>query len=172
MWILVIVLSGVLLSNPVAGSQDLLKDPEGKTIAVVLDCNACKDPKPGAQCASGVESGFHDGAACGQCLLDANFGTRISYAYDLLITGYLKDEKGEPVKNKFVKLFLPNTWTVRTRTTDQGMFRLMLGATAERKGKSLTRDLGVRTMRRDSKAELYALYMLPEGYKPCADEKK
>jgi len=169
---LAVILIGILLSGPVAATQDVLKDPGGKTIAVILDCSECKDQKKGSKCASGVESGFEHNAPCGQCLLDANFGTRIGYAYDLVFTGYLKDEKGEPVKGKFVKLFLPNTWTVRTRTTDKGMFRLLLGATVERKGNPVQLDLGVRTMRPDRKADFYALYMLPEGYKPCGAAKK
>ena len=49
--------------------------------------------------------------------------------------GHLKDENGQPLKGNFVRLYLPNTWTVRTRTDDDGLFRLLLGATAERKGK-------------------------------------
>ncbi len=172
MRVLRMLLIGLLLSSPAVGMQNVLKDPEGKTIAVLLDCTDCNDPKPGAKCAAGVERGFHNGAPCGQCLLDANFGTRLAYAYDLLIVGTLKDANGEPLKGKFVKLFLPNTWTVRTRTSDQGMFRLLLGATVERKGQQVKLDLGTRTMRRDSKAEFYALYMLPDSYKPCGAAKK
>ena len=82
--------------------------------------------------------------------------------------GYLKDENGQPLKGKFVRLYLPNTWTVRTRTLDDGLFRLLLGATAERKGKGLVIKLGDRTMRKDSKAAEYALFMLPPNYKQCA----
>lgn len=150
-----------------AVAQDLVKDPDGNTLAVVLDCDSCEKPAKGKSCETGVESGFFDGKQCGKCLLDANFPTRIPYAYDLQFIGYLKDEKGQPLKGKFVRLYLPNTWTVRTRTLDDGMFRLLLGATAERKGKGLVIKLGDRTMRKDSKAPEYALFMLPSNYKPC-----
>ena len=75
--------------------------------------------------------------------------------------GYLKDENGQPLKGKFVRLYLPNTWTVRTRTGDDGLFRLLLGATVERKGKGLVIKLGDRVMPKDSKAAEYALFMLP-----------
>lgn len=147
---------------------DEVKDPEGKTLALILDCNSCADPAKGKSCATGVESGFLDGKACGKCLLDANFPTRIQYPYDLQFLGYLKDENGQPLKGRFVRLFLPNTWTVRTRTLDDGLFRLLLGATAERKGKGLVIKLGDRVMAKDSKAPEYDLFMMPPTYKPCA----
>jgi hypothetical protein len=57
---------------------------------------------------------------------------------------------------------------VRTRTLDDGLFRLLLGATAERKGKGLVIKLGDRAMRKDSKAPEYALFMLPPDYKKCS----
>lgn len=144
-----------------------VKDPDGQVLAVILDCNSCPNPAKGKNCESGAENGFSGGKPCGKCLLDANFPTRISYAYDLQFIGYLKDETGQPLKNKFVRLYLPNTWTVRTRTGDDGMFRLLLGATAERKGKGITIKLGDRVMRSDTKASEYAMFMLPENYKPC-----
>ena len=75
------------------------------------------------------------------------------------------------MKNKFVRLYLPNTWTVRTRTADDGLFRLLLGATAERKGKAQVVKLGDRVMPKDSKAGEYALFMMPENYKPCAPQR-
>jgi len=149
-----------------------VKDPDGKTIAVVVDCNTCQDPAKGKNCESGTDGGFENGKPCGKCLLDANFPTRIPYAYDLQFLGHLKDENGQPLKGRFVRLYLPNTWTVRTRSLDDGMFRLLLGATAERKGKGLVIDLGDRTMRKDTKLSEYALYMLPPDYKPCAPPEK
>ncbi|MGD9762721.1 MAG: hypothetical protein AB7V27_03290 [Candidatus Binatia bacterium] len=151
---------------PASAAEDLVKDPDGKTLAIVVDCNSCKDGKD-KECSTGVDAGFHDAKPCGKCLIDANFPTRIEYPYDLQFMGYLRDEKGEPLKGKFVRLYLPNTWTVRTRTLDDGMFRLLLGATAERKGKPLAIKLGDRVMPKDSKAAEYALYMLPPNYKPC-----
>jgi len=156
---------------PAVASQDVIKDPDGNVIGVVLDCNSCADPAKGKNCASGEENGFEAGKPCGKCLLDANFPTRIAYAYDLQFMGYLKDEDGQPLKNKFVRLYLPNTWTVRTRTGEDGLFRLLLGATAERKGKAQVIKLGDHVMRKDSKAAEYALFMMPENYKPCAAAK-
>jgi hypothetical protein len=148
----------------------VVKDPDGHVLAVIVDCNSCPNPAKGKNCENGAENGFLDGKACGKCLLDANFPTRISYAYDLQFIGYLKDEDGQPLKNKFVRLYLPNTWTVRTRTTDDGMFRLLLGATAERKGKAQVIKIGDHVMPKDSKAGEYALFMMPENYKPCSDK--
>jgi hypothetical protein len=160
---LVVLVSAV----PVHAVQDLIKDPDGKTLAVVLDCNSCADPGKGPSCYSGAENGFLDGKACGKCLLDANFPTRIPYPYDLQLIGYLKDENGKPLKGKFVRLHLPNTWTVRTRTLDDGMFRLLLGATAERKGKGLVIKLGDRVVPTGNTAAEYALFMMPDPFKPC-----
>lgn len=157
----------LLLPAMVAAKSQVLKDPDGKTIAVVMTCNSCKGEK-GTKCVSGVDDGFDGDAPCGQCAVKANFGTRISYAHDVLIMGHLKDEKGEPARGRFVKLFLPNTWTVRTRTGDDGLFRLLLGATSERKGKPIVLQLGDLKTEKDSKAEYYAIFMMPENAKPCA----
>jgi hypothetical protein len=156
----------LMLGVRVSAVEDLVKDPDGKTLAVVLDCSSCKDGAS-KECDNGVAAGFSSSKPCGKCLIDANFPTRIEYPYDLQFVGHLKDEKGEPQKGKFVRLYLPNTWTVRTRTLDDGLFRLLLGATAERKGKALVIKLGDRMMRKDSKSGEYALYMLPPDYKPC-----
>jgi hypothetical protein len=163
---------GVLLivacALPAHAASDLVKDADGNTLAVVIDCNSCADPAKGKNCESGVENGFYAGKPCGKCLLDANFPTRIPYAYDLQFIGTLKDETGQPLKGKFVRMYLPNTWTVRTRTLDDGLFRLLLGATVERKGKGLVIQLGDRVMPKDSKSPEYALFMLPPDYKQCA----
>ena len=168
----VLVLMLVSLVAPAGATTDLVKDPDGNTLAVVVDCNSCQNPAAkGAKCETGAEDGFLDGKPCGKCLLDANYPTRIPYAYDLQFMGYLKDENGQPLKGKFVRLYLPNTWTVRTRTTDDGLFRLLLGATVERKGKAQIIKLGDRIMPKDSKAPEYALFMLPENYKPCGAAK-
>jgi hypothetical protein len=170
MWmkkVTIISLSTLLLPAMASAKSAVLKDPEGKFIATVMSCSSCKGEK-GEQCVTGVEEGFDGEAPCGQCLMKSNFGIRISYAYDVLIMGHLKDEKGEPVRGRFVKLFLPNTWTVRTRTGDDGLFRVLLGATAERKGKPLVVQMGELKTPKDSKSEYYALFMVPENHKPCA----
>lgn len=169
MWVKVAIVSGALLFPVLAlAKQDTIKDPDGKTIAVILDCNSCKEPQKGKTCDTGVESGYFNGAACGKCLMDSNYGTRIAYGYDLHLVGKIVDTEGQPLGDKFVRLFLPNTWTVRTRTSADGVFHLTLGATVERKGKAVTVQLGDHTMRKDSTAPYYALYMLPETHKPCA----
>jgi hypothetical protein len=163
-WLLAL---SVLVPQVALAGQNEVKDKDGTTWAVILDCSSCKSGN-GSECVTGVEKGFHDKAKCGACLLESNFGTRIGYPYDLHVVGKLKDEKGEPLKNKFVKLFLPNTWTVRTRTSEDGTFRLLLGATLERKGdKPLLVDIGEHTMRSNSTAENYALFMMEPKYKPC-----
>lgn len=165
----VITLCVSMLLVPVisAAKSQVIKDPEGKTVATVMNCTSCKNDK-GKDCVTGVEDGFNGDAACGQCAMKANFGTRIPYAYDILIMGYLKDEKGEPIRGRFVKLFLPNTWTVRTRTGDDGLFRLLLGATVDRKGKPIVVQVGDLKAPKETKSEYYALFMVPENAKPCA----
>jgi hypothetical protein len=167
-WVLLLLCS-VPAAAPAA--QDLIKDSQGKTLAIILDCNSCKDGK-GKSCRMGAESGFHDGQACGQCLLDANFGSRVGYPYDVHIIGKLQDPAGKPLAGKFVSVSLPNTWRIRTRTLEDGRFRVVLGATMPKENdkKAMTVDLGVRTLS-DAKAEQYSLFMLQDGYKPCGPKK-
>jgi len=152
------------------GAEQKVADPAGKAIGVILDCNSCKDPSSGKDCASGVEDGFHDGKRCGKCLIEANFGTKLLYANDLWMTGTLLDKDGAPLKDQFIRLFLPNTWTVRTRSSAQGFFRLLLGATLDRQGEPIKVDLGKRTRLKDGSEGDYALYMLPLDYKPCVSK--
>jgi hypothetical protein len=157
--------------------QDLVKDPKGKTLAVIVDCNSCQDPGKGKDCTGGRESGYEAGADCGLCLLDSNFGTRIGYAYDVHVVGKLRDEAGKPLANRFVQVALPNTWRIRTRTLEDGGYRLMLGATLP-KAKTddiIIVDLGTRTMPSGPSggdSQPYAFFLLQDGYKPCAKEEK
>ena len=120
----------------------------------------------------GVTSGFDAGKECGQCLLDANFGMRIGYAYDLHFVGKLHDASGKPLASKYVSVSLPNTWRIRTRTLPDGAFRMMLGATMpkEKDAKPLVIDLGTRTVS-DPKSEQYSFFLMQEGYKPCEAKK-
>ena len=153
-----------------AGNAQPVKDPDGKTLAVVVSCDSCQSASDGStkQCHSGVEEGWLNGTPCGKCMLSENAGKPVPYPYDLHFTGKLVDDSGNPMKGRFLKLFLANGWTVRTRTSDQGVFRLMLGATEDRKSKQpLVTDLGTQ---RDlsTGTEYYALFLLPESYKPCA----
>jgi hypothetical protein len=171
MWMVVLSMFVVSLAvaSPAPGAQDVLKDPDGKALAVVWDCSSCE--KGGDKCDNGVENGFHDGARCGQCLMKANYGNPVPIPYDVRVFGSLKDEKGDPLKATFVRLFLPNGWSIRTRTTDKGMFVLRMGPTGKRQsGKPLALDLGDRKMRKDDQARTYTLFMLPNESKPCGPE--
>jgi hypothetical protein len=167
--LIIFLLFATVVAAPAA--QDTVKDAQGKTIAKILDCNTCNDSK-GSNCHMGAGQGFDAGKPCGTCLLDANFGTRIGYPFDMNITGKLQDASGKPLGGKFVSISLPNTWRIRTRTLDDGRFRLMLGATLpkDEPKKLQVVDLGVRTLS-DSKAEEYSLFMLQDGFKPCAPKK-
>jgi len=143
-----------------------VKDGEG-VYAVVIDCPQA-DPTFG-----GSEDGVIGPDRCGQCLIEANWGTLLRYPHDLIIKGTLVDEEGKPIPNRLIHFFLPNGWVVKTRSADTGFFRILLGATAERKGKDpLSVDIGTKRMRKDNKAEFYALFLLPENFKPCAEKKK
>ena len=147
-----------------------VKGEDGQALAVVVVCSDCQaaSGKSKKSCGSGREDGWLDGQRCGKCLLDSNYGTTLRHAYDLHFTGTLVDAAGEPVKDRFVKLFLPNDWTVRSKTSDLGTFRLMLGATAERKTKQpLVTDLGKLVDSRTGKNLQFSIYLLPPSYKPC-----
>jgi hypothetical protein len=160
-----------LVAAAAQAKQDLVKDPKGKTLAIIQDCSSCKDER-GKDCVGGKETGYSGGAECGQCLLEANFGTRIGYAYDVHIVGKLKDEAGKPLGSRFVQVSLPNTWRIRTRTQDDGSFRLMLGATLPKEKSSdlVVVDLGTRTMKSAEAGGQYSFFMLHEGYKPCSKD--
>jgi hypothetical protein len=144
-----------------------VKDKDGNVYAVVLDCPQ-SDPAFG-----GSEEGKLGGERCGQCLVNSNWGTQVRTPYDLTVKGVLVDEDGQPLKNRMIEFFMANGWTIKTRTTDTGFYRILMGATQERKSKeNLVTDLGTKKMRKDSKASYYALFLLPENFKPCADQAK
>jgi hypothetical protein len=147
-----------------------VKGEDGHTLAVVTVCSNCQfTSRKSKACHGGAEEGWHNGKACGKCLVDSNYGTMLRHPYDLHFTGALVDRAGHPVKNRFVKMFLANGWSVRSKTSEQGRFRLMLGATAERKSKQpLVTNLGNLLDTRSGKDLEYALFLLPPGYKPCA----
>ncbi len=166
----VVAISALLaVGGVVSAAEHKVTDPKGNTVGVILDCNSCQDPEKGENCQTGVQDGFHDGKACGQCLMLSNYGTKVIYAYDVYVTGTLNQPDGQPLVNEFVRLYLPNTWTVRTRTTEKGQFRLVLGATAPREGDPMSAEIGPRTRVKAESAEDYALFFLPENYKPCAE---
>lgn len=144
-----------------------VKDGEGNIYAVVLDCPQ-PDPTYG-----GSEDGTIGPDRCGQCLIEANWGAAMKYPYDVVIKGTMVDEAGKPLKGRMLQFFLPNGWTVKTRTADNGFFRIILGAIGDRKSKDpLTTDIGTVKMRNDNKAAYYAMYLLPDNFKPCAPKAK
>jgi hypothetical protein len=164
----------LLVGSPVFGvtitEQQRVKDPDGKTLFIIVTCNQCKDPKKGGTCLAGAMDGFLDGEACGQCLQKSNWGHRIGYPYDLHFTGSLKDASGKPLPDQFVKVHMPNGWGVTTRTIGDGSFRAVLGATMERQSrKAISKDLGTLTFKKGGdKENTFNLFMLPESFKPCA----
>jgi hypothetical protein len=101
-------------------------------------------------------------------MITENYGAAFSYPYDLHFIGKLVDAQGQPVKDRFVKVFMANGWNIRSRTAQDGAFRLMLGATAERKSTTpLVINLGTRTDSPKDNKDNYAMFLLPEGYKAC-----
>jgi hypothetical protein len=154
-----------------AENTQRIKDPDGNTVGLVVICSSCQSSDGSAKhCQTGVQQGWLNGKPCGKCMLVENAGQPLRCAYDLHFTGKLVDNAGAPRKERFVRMFLPNGWTVRTRTGDDGGFRLMTGATENRKSKNpVVVDLGTRM---DTKpgTEDYSFYVLPESYKPCPPE--
>jgi hypothetical protein len=154
-------------AGQLAGEQPI-KDTDGTTIAVLTVCSDCQS-EAGKSCYSGAEAGWLAGKPCGKCLIQRNYGEAVNYPYDLQITGTLTDPDGQPVKDRFVKAFLPNGWTIRARTSEKGAFRLMLGATTDRRSREpLVTDLGARIDKQKGDNPYYAIFLLPPSYKPCA----
>jgi hypothetical protein len=148
-----------------------IKGTDGETWAMLVQCNSCSSPG-GKKCHAGAEEGFLNGQPCGKCMIVENYGARFSYPYDLHLTGKLVDAQGKPIKDRFVKIFMANGWNIRTRTSEAGTYRLMLGATAERKSATpLVIDLGTRADAPADNKDFYAMYLLPEGYKACPPAK-
>jgi hypothetical protein len=169
-WMFTLGLAATAASALAAAGDDVpVKDPNGKTLAVVVLCNDCEGGAAKKGCYDGAENGFRKGKACGPCLMKANPVRILEHPYDLHVTGILKDPKGEPIKDRFVKLFMPNGWGHRTKTLDKGQFHLMLGATSERKSSQpLTVDIGSHVdVQNGEKDQYFAMYMLPVDYKGC-----
>ncbi|MCK6556684.1 hypothetical protein L6Q96_19220 [Candidatus Binatia bacterium] len=154
-----------------ATDQVEVKAADGRVFGTIVFCNDCARPTDKGPCDQGAENGWLQGKPCGQCFVKANPNVLIRYPFDIHVTGKLQDAKGQPVKERFVKLFLPNGWGVRTRTLDDGTFRMMLGATAEREGKTpLTVDIGAHTDSKRGEDPYFAMFMLPQSYNPCSPE--
>ena len=151
-----------------SANEQPIKDEDGHVMAVLVVCNDCRGSTGSKKCHDGAEHGFVGDKPCGQCLVRENADARFEYPYDLHFTGTLTDDKGNPVKNRFVKLFLANGWSVRTRTADDGTYRLMLGAIADRKSNTpVVTDVGRRVDSSTDHAENFALYLMPDSYKTC-----
>jgi hypothetical protein len=154
-----------------AENMQPIKDPDGNSLGVVVICTSCRSSDSSAKgCHTGVQQGWLSGKPCGKCMLAENAGQTPRYAYDLHFTGKLVDDAGAPRKERFVRVFLPNGWTVRSRTAADGSFRLMLGATESRKSKNpVVVDLGTRVDAKQGTDD-YSLYFLAESYKACPPE--
>lgn len=169
MFSLVLATSGVHAET--APDTVAVKDSDGNTWAVVVTCTDCQSTAAKKTCHSGVEEGWVKGQPCGKCLVNENAGTKFRYPYDLHVTGTLVDTAGKPVKERFIKMFMANGWNVRTRTFEDGKFRLILGAMDERKSQiPMVTDIGVRVDPKDASKAHYALYLMPESYKPCSEQ--
>jgi hypothetical protein len=173
-WLLMVGALGLMVAGPVVRAENMpdvqpIKDPDGTTLAVLVQCNSCSSASGSSKkCQTGAEEGYLDGQPCGKCMITENYGARFAYPYDLHFKGKLVDVQGQPIKNRFVKVFLANGWSIRTRTSDEGMYRVMLGATADRKGTTpLVVDLGTRVDAPQQNKEFYAMFLLPDGYKAC-----
>ncbi len=169
-WWMAVAVTVVALGIRAQAFEQAVKAPDdGVTLAKMLMCNDCKSGS-GKGCDDGAEKGWLNAQPCGKCLLESNHGITIMYPYDLHITGRLTDATGAAVKERYVKLFLPNGWGVRTRTNEEGVFRMTMGATAERKRpEPLVIDVGthVDSVKGAEDAQ-FAVYMLPDGYAQCA----
>ena len=175
----VVMMLMVVASSAVVGTmtdEERIKNPDGSTAAIIVTCNTCRaDQKSAAQdtCLPGATDGFWDGQPCGDCLLKSNFGFHAVHAYDLQFTGHLNDSSGKPLTGQFVKIVEPNGWAFTSRTGEDGMFRIMVGATVARVGNTpVTKDLGTFTAKpKKGKEGAFAFYLLPEHFKPCSSIK-
>ena len=152
-----------------AGGTQPVKDSDGNTLAVVVSCDTCKAESGGAgkPCAAGAEEGWLDAQPCGKCLLAANAQQPFAFPYDIHIVGKLLDGTGNPLKERFVKMFTPLGWSMRSRTADDGTFHFIMGATAERKSQSpVLTDLGVHVDTAKG-TPYYTFFLLPESYRQC-----
>ena len=171
-WRILAVGSVMLATSALAAPQDEIpvKSSDGHTVAVIVLCNDCQTGT-GKGCYTGAENGWLNGKPCGQCLLKANAGKVIEYGYDIHVTGTLVDPNGEAIKDRFIKLFMPNGWEVRTKTFDKGAYHMALGATAERKTKEpIVLDLGKRVDVKGADDANFAMLFLPPEYKRCPAE--
>jgi len=174
-WLLMVVVLVLVAATPFAQAENApdvqpVKSPDGTTLGVLVQCNSCASATGDSKkCRTGVEEGYLDAQPCGKCMITENYGAAFVYPYDLHFIGKLVDAQGQPVKDRFVKVFMANGWNIRSRTGEDGGFRLMLGATAERKSATpLVVNLGTRADSPKENKDYYAMFLLPEGYKACS----
>ena len=151
------------------GQVQPIKDPNGNTLAVVVNCDSCKTASEGkgTPCVAGADDGWLDGQPCGRCLLAANAQQGLMFGYDIHIVGKLVDGAGNPLKERFVKMFTPAGWSMRARTTDDGSFHFIMGATAERKSQSpVLSDVGTHADTAKG-TPYYTFFLLPESFQQC-----
>jgi len=117
LWVATAAVYLFLALNAHAGitvTEDMkLKGEDGQTYAIIVDCPQ-GDSKGEKVAFGGSEDSMLGKGRCGQCLINANYGTRLEYPYDLHIKGVLLDENGLPLKNKLVQFYFPIGWTVKT----------------------------------------------------------
>jgi hypothetical protein len=151
-------------------NEIVLKDGDDRVLAVAVLCNECQTTSADKSCHEGAIDGYLNGKPCGSCLLESNWGVLIRYPRDLSVVGRLMKDDGQPAKKHYVKMFLPNGWSVRTQTREDGNFRMNMGATAEReKGDPLVIDIGERVDRVHSGEDQFSIYLMPAAYNPCAE---
>lgn len=169
-WILV----ATTLASCIAASTTLARDPvpvrdkAGKVWAEVVVCNDCKTAGESG-CYEGAEVGFLNGRPCGKCFVDKNYGKMVPIPYDVHYVGTLVDPNGAPVKERFVKLFVQNGWGHRTATRPDGGFRIITGATGERKSNEpIVVDLGrMVDQQKDATDRYFSLFLLSPDHTPC-----
>jgi hypothetical protein len=169
--VLGIVLAAAATRAAAPPAEHPIKDPDGNTLAVAVVCNECPQPDAttGKVCHSGMLTGWLKGKPCGTCLTDLNPEPVLKYPYDLHIIGQLTDAKGQPLKGEFVKLLTPFGWSVRSATSEQGTFRLTVGATLQprKSQKPLITDIGAHVSSPKGKMGSFAIYLLPASYQEC-----
>jgi hypothetical protein len=172
-WLMMVLILALLAAGPAVRAEEAkdvvpIKGSDGQTLAVLVQCNNCSARRGGKKCHTGAEEGYLNGEACGKCMITENYGARLAYPFDLHLIGKLVDAQGQPIKGRFVKVFMANGWNIRTRTSDAGTYRLMLGATIERKSTTpMVIDLGTRVDAPEVNKDYYAMFLLPNDYKAC-----
>lgn len=171
LWMIALVVAAAPARALAAPVEVPLKDDNGKVLAVAVVCNECRgaERQQSKKCCDGTKDGWLGDRRCGDCLLESNWGVLIRYPRDLSVVGRLVKEDGQAAAGHYVKMFLPNGWSVRTQTRDDGTFRMNLGATMEReKGAPLVLDIGERVDRPQNNNEQFFFYLMPDAYNPCA----